>query len=366
MAHQHAEDNAVCSMGTSLTEPQLEQIKRLTTNVILALDPDTAGDIAMARGVEVGEQVFDRELVPVLSVNGLVRMEARLKADIRVMSLPRGQDPDEVIHEDVELWRRLVREAQPLLDYKFQQILSRHDLTQARDKAAAAAELATELRSVPDPIIRAHYVQRLATALNVGEADLKLAINQAPAHRPRASRIASEPPPDVTANGPDSSQNHPVIRPISAQSPRLDPEDFLVMRALRYLDEAHLWSQNLRTDEVVKSENREVLQFLLQGLNQATPPDVLPEAVASHVAYLREMAAREPEIPADSLPAEFELLILSLRRHNAMRKQAERATLLSQAAGGRSRDVEAAALDDLAALHLHQTELNRRTLLTRQ
>ena len=138
------------------------------------------------------------------------------------------------------------------------------------------------------------------------------------------------------------------------------------MRALRYLDDAHLWSQNLRTDEVVKSENREVLQFLLKGLDQQAMSSEPPEAVAGHVAYLREIAAREPEIPADSLQAEFELLILNLRRHNALRKQAERATLLSQAPDGRSRDVESGALDDLATLHLHQSELNRRTLLTRQ
>src|SRR5579885_1114220 len=54
MAHQYGETNVVCSMGTSLTERQLEQIKRLTTNLVLALDPDTARAIAAGRGVEVG------------------------------------------------------------------------------------------------------------------------------------------------------------------------------------------------------------------------------------------------------------------------------------------------------------------------
>ncbi|MGH2518618.1 MAG: DNA primase, partial [Chloroflexota bacterium] len=144
MAHQHGVTTAVCSMGTSLTERQVEQVKKLTTNLILALDPDTAGDIAAGRGVEIGEQTFDQEAVPVPSVNGLIRLGTRLKADIRVMSLPRGQDPDEVIHQDLELWNQLVESALPLLEYKFLRILEQHDLADARGKADAVAELGQE------------------------------------------------------------------------------------------------------------------------------------------------------------------------------------------------------------------------------
>jgi len=140
----------------------------------------------------------------------------------------------------------------------------------------------------------------------------------------------------------------------------------LVMYALRYLDYTHLWSETLRTDEVVKSENREVLESLLNRLDPQAPPTELPPAVLNHVAYLQEVAAREPEIPPDKLPDQFEDLILRLRKENILRKQAERATLLSQSPEARAREVESGALDDLAALHLHQTELDRRTLLSRR
>lgn len=365
MAHQYGETNVVCSMGTSLTERQLEQIKRLTTNLILALDPDTAGDIAAGRGVEIGQQVFDRELVPVLSVTGLVRLEARLKADIRVMSLPRGKDPDEVIHEDIELWRRCVEQALPLLEYKFEQIVARHDLSDARSKSSLVDELGAELALIPDRIQQKHYTDKLAQQLSslagpqqfrVG--DLHEAVTRARQRQQAASRSHNtsrslQPPGIETAIA-----DHVTPVPL-----RLDFEDFLVMRALRYLDDAPLWSQNLRTDEVVKSENREVLQFLL---NRPQPDSNVepPEPIARHMAFLRELAAREPEIPEPSRAAEFDRLILKLHEQAVARKQAERATLLSQTPDVRARDVELAAVPDLEALHASKAELGRRTLLT--
>ncbi|HLY63896.1 MAG TPA: DNA primase, partial [Chloroflexota bacterium] len=381
MAHQHGETNVVCSMGTSLTERQLEQIKRLTTNLVLALDPDTAGDIAAGRGVEIGQQVFDRELVPVLSVRGLVRLESRLKADIRVMSLPRGKDPDEVIAEDLELWQRLVQEALPLMEYKFQQIVAKHDLSNARGKTELVDELGAELALIPDRLQQHHYIGRLAQlmagvagAFQLREADLHEAVTRARARRQAALRTAARPkahePDGAPDEEPSSSAPAPALK-ASTVPLGLDTEDFLVMRALRYLDDAPLWRENLRTDEVVKSETREVLQFLLTYLDRgsttvdlpATAARDLPEAVASHVFYLKELAAQEPEIPEPSRRAEFDRLVLKIREQAAARKQAERATLLAQSPEARAREVESGALDDLAALHLSKSELTQRTLL---
>jgi len=140
------------------------------------------------------------------------------------------------------------------------------------------------------------------------------------------------------------------------------------MRALRYLDDAALWNQNLRTDEVAKSENREVLRFLQAQIEQQLPltsdaVDQVPQPIAQHVRQLLALAAREPEIPAPLRAAEFDRLILKVREQSAMRKQAERATLLAQRPETRPRDVDPAVLDDLAALHTTKSELTRLTLL---
>jgi DNA primase len=92
-AHQHGNLNVVASMGTALTERQLGLLRRLTENIVLAFDPDTAGQAASERGDLVAQ---------------------RMGAQIRVMKLPKGRDPDEIIRADPEAWRRFVVEAQPL------------------------------------------------------------------------------------------------------------------------------------------------------------------------------------------------------------------------------------------------------------
>ncbi|MHB8619462.1 MAG: DNA primase [Chloroflexota bacterium] len=390
MAHQHGITNAVCSMGTSLTERQVEQIKRLTTNLVLALDPDAAGDLATDRGIEIGQQVFDRELVPVPGVNGLVRLEARLKADIRVMVLPRGKDPDEVIHGDVAEWQRLVGQAVPLLEYKFRQIMGRHDPREAKGKSAAVAEVAAELRGVPDRIERAHYLQKLATILNIPEAEIQLAMSRAvlPDAR-RASRVprppshadndAEDTPPDELdsprqaseAGGPPNAGRgtRDAGRPV-------DAEDYLIMCALRYLDAADHWRHNLRTDEITRSENREVLQYLLTHLpgdgsppaGRDLPPDGsrdLPPGLAEHIDFLHTLASRLPEIPDHDRAYAFADLIRRLRAQNLRQRQLEAASLLPSEAGARAREAELASGSHFPAMHQSQAELGRRTLLSR-
>jgi DNA primase catalytic core len=90
-AHQHGNLNVVASMGTALTERQLGLLRRLTENIVLAFDPDTAGQAASERGDLVAQ---------------------RMGAQIRIMKLPKGRDPDEIIRADPDAWRRFVVEAE--------------------------------------------------------------------------------------------------------------------------------------------------------------------------------------------------------------------------------------------------------------
>jgi len=93
-AHQHENGNVVASMGTALTERQVGLLRQLTENFVLAFDPDEAGRLASERGTQVAYE---------------------LGANIRVLQLPPGQDPDEIIRSSPERWRQMVAEARPLL-----------------------------------------------------------------------------------------------------------------------------------------------------------------------------------------------------------------------------------------------------------
>ena len=84
--HQAGYENVVSPMGTALTEDQLRLLKRFTRKIVLALDPDTAGQKAVLRGLEAARQAMDREGELGFDARGLLRNEARLQADLRVAS----------------------------------------------------------------------------------------------------------------------------------------------------------------------------------------------------------------------------------------------------------------------------------------
>jgi DNA primase len=50
--HQAGYENVVSPMGTALTEDQLRLLKRFTRKIVLALDPDVAGQKAVMRGLD--------------------------------------------------------------------------------------------------------------------------------------------------------------------------------------------------------------------------------------------------------------------------------------------------------------------------
>ncbi len=81
----------------------MRQLKRYTSNLTLALDPDAAGDHAVLRGLETARQSLERDWQPVISPTGLVRQESRLKAQLRIAALPDGLDPDELACRRVPL-----------------------------------------------------------------------------------------------------------------------------------------------------------------------------------------------------------------------------------------------------------------------
>jgi len=142
MAHQHGIRNVVASMGTALTEPQLKILKRLTKKIALALDSDAAGDRGTLRGLETAKQVLDYQAVPVPTSRGLVDYEARLDTEIKIITLPTGLDPDEIIRSDAAEWARLVESSLPVVDYYFQALTRDLDLSSSQGKAEAVHRLA--------------------------------------------------------------------------------------------------------------------------------------------------------------------------------------------------------------------------------
>ncbi len=170
--HQAGHRNAVSPMGTALSESQLRLLKRYSRRIILALDADAAGSQATLRGLEVARQALDREAEPTFDARGLIRYEGRLDADLRIVTLPEGQDPDELVLRDPEAWPNLLGQARTIVDYVMEVMKAERDLEDPKAKAEIAAAVLPLIEDVADPVERETYRQRLARALKVDERAL--------------------------------------------------------------------------------------------------------------------------------------------------------------------------------------------------
>jgi DNA primase len=170
--HQAGFENVVSSMGTALTEAQLRLLKRNARRIVLALDPDAAGNAATLRGLELARETLDRGSEPVFDVRGLLRYESRLQADLRVATMPAGKDPDEVVREDPAEWKRCIAESQPVVLHVLHTLIAGQNLDNPKVKALIAARMLPIIEDVGDKVEREAYRQQVARTLRIDERSL--------------------------------------------------------------------------------------------------------------------------------------------------------------------------------------------------
>jgi DNA primase len=184
--HQAGYENVVSPMGTALTEDQLRLLKKFSRRIVLALDPDAAGQKAVLRGLEAARQAMDREGQLGFDARGLLRSEARLQADLRVASMPEGLDPDEIVARDPLEWKRLVENARPVVTHVMETLAAGQDLRDAKVKNRIAAQVVPLIEDLPNAVERETYRQQLSRLLKVDERALMTV--PVPGPRPRRPR----------------------------------------------------------------------------------------------------------------------------------------------------------------------------------
>jgi DNA primase len=197
-AHQHSITNVVAPMGTSLTYRQVDIIKRLTRNIALALDADAAGEQATRRGMEVARQSLSKQKD--YRERGWMGATSKMDGSLKVILLPGGKDPDEVIMEGPEEWQKLVEEALPEMDYFFNAVISKVDLSHENGKSEAIDQLLPLVSEIADGVEEELYLRRLSQLVGVDQKTLAgRAARSKPTPRERASKALL--PPVTQATG---------------------------------------------------------------------------------------------------------------------------------------------------------------------
>jgi DNA primase len=180
--------NVVGLMGTALTGEQVGELARMAQTVLLALDADSAGQEAMLRA------------------SGLA---ARRKLELRVVPLPAGADPADLVQRDgPEAMAVVVKDSVAFERFRVERVLAGGDHSSPEGRDRMIAELRPVFAQLPPSAMRMELIRiaagRLAIPDNLLEEQLVAAApRRASAGGPR--RPAEARPASPIARGRDLS-----------------------------------------------------------------------------------------------------------------------------------------------------------------
>jgi DNA primase len=295
--HQCGVENVVACMGTALTEAQVRVLKRMTDELIFALDPDEAGVRAVEKGVDVARKSLRQQTVPVPRATGLVEYETKLDAQIRVLVLPEGLDPDELVLRDRSRWDRLVDESLPVVDYFFRLVEEEVDISTSKGKHEAVERLIPVVGAVDNVVERNHHLQHLARLVHIDERELRPLLERSKrgGEKGASRRQRQKPPPRSRATTGNSVRAPSIEGGLSIEDRFLalvlqDPD--LLPRVIEVAD--------LSEDTFRDSRNRQIFSELCVFVeeNATYEKDVfcarLDSELRTHVESLLQQLQAEP------------------------------------------------------------------------
>lgn len=156
--HEAGIEEAVATNGVALGETHFEQLKKFSQRAVLMLDSDAAGQGAIERSFEI---------------------HSRVGIEVLVAVLPVGRDPADVVRNDgLDGIKKAIEAAQPLLEFKLDQLLSKIVLDTPEARARAVRQAAQVLGWHRDPIARHEYAFMAAERIGVDPETVQRALSE--------------------------------------------------------------------------------------------------------------------------------------------------------------------------------------------
>jgi DNA primase len=273
--HQAGLANTVGLMGTALTEDQLGGLQRMAPTATLALDADTAGREAMLRAA---------------------RLAAKRRLELRVVGLPKGSDPAELLQRGgPEAVAGLVERAVPFVRFRVERVLEAGTIGTADGRDRMLAELTPILAEVGRGAMRDELERLVAGRLELSQRTIAALLADAAA-APARSADPRRPPP-------------PTIRALDVRE-RVE-QSFLAL-CIALPDAGRRALEDLEIDAVFTGEvNRRAALHLRRSIHSpGAGLDDDPELTS----LLAELSVRSTTLPAHVVQLEVERLQLELSR----------------------------------------------------
>lgn len=159
LSHQAGWPNAVAVSGTAFTIEHALLLKRMSDNLVLALDADQAGVKAAGKAA---------------------RLALRAGLNVKVARLPSGLDPADLIRtQGGEAWRAAIRDSKDIITFLLD-VLAEHLAQKDKFRRAVETIVLPYLTDVQSPIEREQYIQEIARRLSVPEEAVRDAFEKTP------------------------------------------------------------------------------------------------------------------------------------------------------------------------------------------
>ena len=147
--HQKGIKNVVASSGTALTENQIRLISRLTKNITVLFDGDSAGSRATLRGIDI---ILEQDM------------------NVRICNLPEGEDPDSFANsKQTEELRIFFKEnSKDFIKYKASLLVDEAENDPVK-KAAVVRNMVESISKITDQIKKEIYIKECSSIMGISE-----------------------------------------------------------------------------------------------------------------------------------------------------------------------------------------------------
>lgn len=167
-AYENGIQNAVAPLGTAFTSDHARALKRLTDEVVLCFDSDTAGLNAASKAFRV------------LAPAGIL---------VRLALLPEGEDPDSLIQKQgVGILEEILGSAPEFFDFQIDRRGSALNQGTLRDRLNFAKDLAADVALIDDKMLQDSLISRITVRLGVGEDEIRKLVRNAAVSRERLEK----------------------------------------------------------------------------------------------------------------------------------------------------------------------------------
>ena len=244
-SHQAGVKQVVATAGTAMTEHHLRALKRLTGDVRLAFDGDKAGVAATERAIGIA------------SVVGV---------ELTIISLPgEAKDPDELIQQDIKLWKNAIDASEPAVEWVLDQYKKRVDMASASGKRSFTSAGLKLVRMIDDPVEREHYENIIATMTGTTLEALHEKLTQSP------------------------EQEKPALKQVKASQPVLPEKDYSYQDSVLAVAAVDVPSQELFAHMDISQLHGEERQAVARyfAANHTTLLKDTPEELQKYDTYVK-------------------------------------------------------------------------------